>query len=110
MPKKELKPLKLDSPEKFEGYLRVLWDELYWANFYYDIFKEAGRLCEQHEKVVKLSPYFWHYTLRAHLQTVLIHLHRIYDQNGQSFNLHRFLLTVQNNKEIFDVTEVRERS
>ena len=109
MADKMLNPLKLESPEKFEGFLRVLWDELYWAHTYYDIFKEAARLCTQYEEAVKLSRHFWDFTLRAHCQTALIHLHRIYDQNKQSFNLHRFLLTVRDNQEIFDSGEVRAR-
>ena len=109
MPQKQLEPLKLESPEKFEGFLRVLWDELYWANFYYDIFKEVGRLCGQHQEAFKFSPYFWDFTLRAHRQTALLHLHRIYDQNKESFNLHRFLLTARNNKGIFELAEVRKR-
>ena len=109
MPDRTLKSLKLETPEKFGKFLHVLWDELYWANFYYDIFKEASRLCNEHEKAVKFSPYFWHFTLQAHCQTALVHLHRIYDQNKDSFNLHRFLLTVRDNKSIFHPDAVRER-
>jgi len=109
MPEKELKPLKLETPEKFKDFLRVLWDELYWANFYYDIFKEAGRLCKECEEAVKFSPVFWHFTLLAHCQSALVYLHRVYDQNKQSFNLHRFLLTVREEQEIFGSKAVRER-
>ncbi len=109
MPRNELKPLKVDTPEEFKRCLAVLWDELYWANFYYDIFKEAGRLCGEHKEGVNFSPIFWHFTLRAHCQTALVYLHRIYDQNGQSFNLHRFLLTVRDNPTLFSATEVRKR-
>ena len=58
MPQNERKPLKLKTPEKFKGFLDVLWDELYWANFYYDIFKEAGRLCKDHEEAANFSPFF----------------------------------------------------
>ena len=61
MSDKTLKSLELETPEKFGKFLRVLWDELYWANFYYDIFKEASRLCKEHDKAVKFSPYFWHF-------------------------------------------------
>ena len=109
MPESGLKPLQLESPEKFEKFLRVLWDELAWANFYYDIFKEASRLCGEHKEAANFSPNFWHFTLQAHCQTALVHLHRIYDQNKDSFNLHRFLLTVRANKSIFQPEEVRRR-
>ncbi len=109
MPKKELKPLKMDSPEKFRGFIRKLWDELYWANFYYEILVEVSRLCEEHSKAANLSPVFWTYTLRAHYQTAMVYLHRIYDQNKESFNLHRFLLTVRENREVFDSANVRKR-
>ena len=105
----DLKSLKLETPEKFGKFLHVLWDELYWANFYYDFFKETSRLCEEHQQTVKFSPYFWGFTLRAQSQAALLHLHRIYDQNKDSFNLHRFLLTVRDNKQIFDIEEVRKR-
>jgi len=109
MTEKNLKPLELETPAKFRDFLNVLWDELYWANFYYDIFKEAGRLCKEHEEAVRFSPHFWHFTLRAHCQTALVYLHRIYDQNRNSFNLHRFLLTVRDNPDVFCATEIRKR-
>jgi hypothetical protein len=48
----DIKSLKLENPEKFARFLRVLWDELFWANFYYDIFKETSRLCKEHEQAV----------------------------------------------------------
>jgi hypothetical protein len=99
----------MDSPEKFRGFLRELWDELYWANFYYDILKELSQLCKEHTLAVNSSPIFWNYTLRAHYQTAMVYLHRIYDQNTESFNLHRFLLTVRENREIFDLANVRKR-
>ncbi len=99
----------MDSPEKFRGFLRKLWDELYWANFYYEILNELSRLCRAHTQAVDCSPVFWNYTLRAHYQTSMVHLHRIYDQNRESFNLHRFLLTVRENREMFDSASVRKR-
>ena len=107
--KRELKPLKLETPEKFEAYLRVLWDELYWANYYYEIFDEIRRLCQEHMEAFKYSPHFWDSTLRAHYHVSLLYLHRIYDQNNESFNLPRFLLTVRKNPKIFDVAEVCKR-
>ncbi len=71
--------------------------------------KEADELCRKHEEDFKYSPYFWHYTLRAYYETALIRLHRIYDQNSESFNLHRLLLTARDNKQIFAASEVRKR-
>jgi hypothetical protein len=109
MLKRELKPLKPETPDKFKCYLNALWDELYWANFYYDIFKELSRLHNEHKEAVSFSPHFWGFTLRAHCQTALVYLHRIYDQNKDSFNLHRFLLTVRERRDIFDPKAVRQR-
>lgn len=109
MAERDLKSLKLEAPEKFGKFLHVLRDELYWANTYYDIFKEASRLCKEHENVANFSRFFWNFTLQAHCQTALVHLHRIYDQNKEGFHLHRFLLTVRDNKSIFDPVAVRER-
>ena len=106
---KILKSLKLETPEKFGKFLHVLWDELFWANLYYDIFKDASCLCAEHKKTVNFSRYFWHFTLQAHFQTALVHVHRVYDQNIESFNLHRFLLTVRDNKSIFHPDSVRKR-
>src|SRR5205814_1886369 len=57
----------------------------------------------------KYSPFFWDFTLRAQCQTALIYLHRIYDQNKDSFNLHRFLLTIRSHPDIFDSAVVRNR-
>jgi hypothetical protein len=109
MRKKQLRPLELTAPEQFAEFIRALWDELYWANVYYELFKEASRLWKLYEKGVRYSPFFWAYTLRAHCQTALVYLHRIYDQNEKSFSLHRFLFTVRDNPDIFDSTAVRNR-
>jgi hypothetical protein len=106
--KKELTPLKMDSPDKFRGYIHKLWDELYRANFYYEILIEASKFCSEY-KAANFSKVFWSYTLEAHYQTAMIYLHRIYDQNRESFNLHRFLITVRENQEIFDLANVRKR-
>jgi hypothetical protein len=56
--KRKLKPLKMDSPDKFKGFIHKLWDELYWANFYCDILIEASKLCRKHEKAANFSPDF----------------------------------------------------
>ncbi len=109
MSKKVLKPLKVDCPEKFGHYLRALWDELFWASVYYDVFKEARQHCQVTASAVRFSPYFWDLSLRAYCLASLTYLHRIYDQDEQSFNLHRFLLTVRENPQLFDPTEVRKR-
>ena len=109
MSKKELKPLKLASPEQFKDFFGTLFDELYWANFYFTMFKEAGRLCTKHQKAVRLSPAFWQLTMRAYCQTAMVYLHRIYDQNRDSFNLRRFLLTIRENQACFDPALVRKR-
>jgi len=109
VPQKQLKPLKMDSPEKFRRFLYKLWDELYWANFYYELLKELSQLCQKHTRQVNPARVFWSYTMQAHYQTAMVYLHRIYDQNKESFNLHRFLITVRENREIFDAANVRKR-
>jgi hypothetical protein len=109
MPNKKVKPIDLPSPEEFKRLIDALWDELYWGKYYYDMFTEVNRLCGEHEKAAKRSPYFWHFTQKALGQTALVYLHRVYDQNPSSFNLHRFLVTVRANHKIFDPVAVRER-
>jgi hypothetical protein len=109
MPRKPIKPLVLNSDVEFKEFLKHLWDELYWATTYYDLFKGLLQSCKENKTVFELSPHFWDYTLRAHYQTALVYLHRIYDQNQESFSLHRFLLTVREHHRLFDEPEVRKR-
>jgi len=106
---KQLGPLTLATPEEFAKFIRVLWDELYWADVYYAIFKEGSRLAKHYERAFEHAPFFLAYTLRAHCQTALVYVHRLYDQNNQSFNLRRFLLTVRNNPRVFEADAVRKR-
>lgn len=87
----------------------MLWDELYWADVYYGIFKEGSRLSKRYETAFNHAPFFWAYTLRAHCQTALVYVHRLYDQNTASFSLHRFLLTVRDNPTVFEADAVRKR-
>jgi hypothetical protein len=104
-----MNPIKLRSPDEFQDLLCALWGEWFWANWYYDIHKEALRLCAENEEAFQMAPHFWDSTLRAHHQTALVYLHRIYDQNRQSFNVHRFLLTVKTNPGFFEANAVRGR-
>ena len=105
----ELGPLTLIAPEQFPKFIRVLWDELYWADVYYGIFKEGSRLAKHYETAFENAPFFLGYTLRAHCQTALVYVHRLYDQNNESFNLRRFLLTVRNNPQVFEADAVLKR-
>jgi len=73
------------------------------------MFKESCRLAGEHLDAVNYSPFFWHHTQQAYIQTALVYLHRIYDQHWQSFNLPRFLLTIREYQSWFDSTEVRKR-
>jgi AbiU2 len=109
MQKRQLSPLNLATYEQFAEFIRILWDELYWADVYYGIFKEGSKLTKRYETSFCRAPFFWAYTLRAHCQTALVYVHRLYDQNADSFNLHRFLLTTRNHPEIFETTAVLKR-
>ncbi len=109
MQKRQLSPLNLATYEQFAEFIRVLWDELHWADVYYGIFKEGSKLSKRYETAFNSAPFFWDYTLRAHRQTALVYVHRLYDQNADSFKLHRFLLTIRNHPEIFEANAVRKR-
>lgn len=109
MQKRQLSPLNLATYKQFAEFIRVLWDELYWADVYYGIFKEGSKLLKRYETAFNNARFFWHCTLQAHRQTALVYVHRLYDQNADSFNLHRFLLTIRNRPEIFDANAVRKR-
>ena len=55
------------------------------------------------------SKTFWHLTLKAHLDSVLTHLCRLFDKSAGALNLVKFLRTVKAHPELFSEKAVRER-
>ncbi len=61
----------------------------------------------QHD--ISSTPVFWQYTMKAHSDTALLHLCRIYDVNSSSIQMSRFLENVQSHQNLFSEPAFRER-
>ena len=108
----KLRSLKIKSADQFKTLLHSLRNELFEANVHFLIFKEIHKRCQRPPGEIteaSFAPGFWQFTLRAHSQTALMQLLRIYDQHKAGFHLLRLLQTVRDNPWLFSKSEIRKR-
>jgi len=97
-----------DSKE-FGQLLKALADEMVSAWFHFRLYSDLKSDVNNYVTELNQSLAFWSLTFRAHIDTVLSRLCRIYDQHSSSLNLRNFLDTILANINIFDVEHFRER-
>jgi hypothetical protein len=97
-----------DSAE-FERLLKALSDDIVDAHIHYRLYEELIRAIEKYPFVVHQSNVFWTFTLQAHLNSCVYALIRAYDQDSRSLHLRSWLITIQENLQLFDDAAFRER-
>jgi hypothetical protein len=99
----------INDSEQFGRLLKDLADEMVTACIHFKLYSDLNAAVNSYVTELNQSPAFWSYTFRAHLDTVLSRLCRIYDQHKKSLNLKNLLDTIKTYINIFDVKNFRER-
>jgi hypothetical protein len=101
--------IRIKDSEEFGRLLKALTDELVTACIHFNLYADLNESVSSYVTELNQSPAFWKCTFRAHLDTVLLRLCRIYEQHSSSLNLRNLLHTIKANIKIFEVDRFRER-
>ncbi len=101
--------IKIGSSQEFGRLLNALADEMVSTCMHFRLYSDLKAAVNNYITELNQSPAFWFLTYRAHIDTVLLRLCRIYDQHSSSLNLKNLLDTIWANINIFDVEHFRER-
>lgn len=101
------KPIKVDTKEQFDRLCERIDKEVSHTIHHWKLLNDLHKSLMASGLEYSLSPTFWTLTLRAHYDTVLTHLSRVYDTNGQSLGLSRMLQTIQSNPAFYPEDDFR---
>ncbi len=101
--------IEITNSEQFNDLLNALAGEIVDAEVYFKLHMDLISAIPEYEKVFNESNTFWSLTVNALLDAVLTRLCRVYDQHSQSLNLRNLLDTIEDNLEIFDTENFKER-
>jgi hypothetical protein len=108
-PEDKTMQIKIGSSQEFGRLLNALADEMVSACIHFRLYSDLETARKSYIVELNESKAFWSLTFKAHLDTVLFRLCKIYDQHSLSLNLRNLLDTIQANIDIFDVEQFRER-
>ena len=101
--------LPIRDGDDFNSLISALATDVLNAHFHLDILYAIWRAHGEYEREFAKSPWFWHLTTAAHLETGLIKLARAYDTQEKGLHLFNWLRTIQSNLDIFSEDDFRER-
>lgn len=97
------------SEEEFKQLLEGLINNLLNARYHYTLYQNLQAALSEYEREINQCGAFWQLTLRAHRETCLLNLCRVYDGNSKSLSLAEFIKIIQEHIELFDISKFRER-
>src|SRR5271169_6994724 len=100
----------LRTPAQFSKEIDSLQRNVFCAKVHFDIFSGLKNSWSEYIREIQNSPCFWDFTMRAHIDACVLHLCRIYDEDGSAFHLTRFLEeSIRKNPNLFNEKAFRER-
>lgn len=107
-----MKALEIKNQNHFEKLLDDLIDDVVTAKFHYKLFLDLRKSVKDYEDEFNEARTFWFLTLNAHVELSIFRLCRIYDQYKRgkgSLNLQSLIVTIKENKTIFNTNHFRKR-
>ena len=98
------------TPEQLLEQIKKLRDELFVADVQFQLFVGLKKAAPNYKEVIRATPLFWDYTMKAHIDMVVLRLCRLYDPDGKTISLPNFVLTVEANRELFSKAAFIERN
>jgi hypothetical protein len=106
MKKRELKI----TPKHLLEQIKKLRNELFVANVQFDLYVSFNKTAPAYKEEIGCSPLFWDYTMKAHIDMVVLRLCRLYDPDPRTLSLPNFIKTIEANREIFTKAAFIERN
>jgi hypothetical protein len=90
--------------------IEKLRNELFVTDVQFQLFVELKKSAPTYKEEIRAAPLFWDYTMRAHIDMVVLRLCRLYDPDSKTISLPNFVLTVEANRELFSMPAFIERN
>lgn len=101
--------IALKDENEFRRILHGLADDVIDAHVHYKLYKDLYKAHDEFPLVMQQSNSFWQTTLKAHLNTSIYALTKVYDQHAGALHLYSFLQTVKANFSLFTEEKFKER-
>lgn len=101
--------IKLRDHSDFAALVTALANDVVDAHIHFKLHEAVANALDAKPDVAIQSRNFWNLTLQAHLTTAINALARAYDQQRSSLHLRSWLLTIQDNMELFTNASFRHR-
>lgn len=85
----------------FVNLTKALAEEIQSAHIDYQLYEDLSAAADENEIVVIQSRAFWTMTIQNHLNSAILRLCRVYDQQKSSMNLSKWLKIIKNNQKWF---------
>ena len=105
----EMKNRKV-TPKQLLEQIEKLRNELFVTDVQFQLFVELKKAAPNYKEEIRATPLFWDYTMRAHIDMVVLRLCRLYDSDNKTISLPNFVLTVEANRELFSKAAFIERN
>lgn len=103
------KPIPIENPEEFTRLLTALVNDICDSHDSYRLYRKLTDALKEYETEFNQSPAFWNLAMRGLIDSAVLKLCRVYDQDNRSNHLHGWLLTIQANPVLFEEAQFRER-
>ena len=87
-----------------------LRDELFVTDVQFHLYEGLRKAAPNYKEEIRSTPLFWDYTIRAHIDMVVLRLCRLYDSDSNTISLPNFVLTIEANCELFSKAAFIERN
>ncbi len=98
------------TPKQLLEQIEKLRNELFVTDVQFQLFVELKKAAPNYKEEIRATPLFWDYTMRAHIDMVVLRLCRLYDPDSNTISLPNFVLTIEANCELFSKTAFIERN
>ena len=90
--------------------IEKLRNELFVTDVQFQLYVGLRKAAPNYKEEIRSTPLFWDYTMRAHIDMVVLRLCRLYDPDSKTISLPNFVLTIEANRELFSKAAFIERN
>jgi len=97
------------NEDQFKELLKALYADLLNARHHFKLYRSLNEALHDYKKEINQCVAFWGLTISAHKQTSILSLCRAYDSQKNASSLYQLIRIIQENIELFDIQQFRER-
>jgi hypothetical protein len=98
------------TPKQFVEQIEKLRNELFVTDVQFQLYVSLKKTIPSYKDEIRATPLFWDYTMRAHIDMVVLRLCRLYDPDSETISLPNFILTIEANLDLFSKAAFVERN